>query len=120
MAGVVQVPWYATGFRGDAMEEALAEIAPVALRYGAASYHVYRFREDRYRFIQFSAFESKLDWERYWEGDEFIDWRVRHASWFQVPVLYGWADLTAHGEVAQEPESSGQSLAGGRAQGDTI
>ena len=24
------------------------------------------------------------------------------SSWFQVPVLYGWHDLTAHGEIAAE------------------
>jgi hypothetical protein len=35
MAGVVYVPWYATVFRGDKLEEKVAEIAPVALRYGA-------------------------------------------------------------------------------------
>ncbi|MCW3030549.1 MAG: hypothetical protein JWM66_682, partial [Solirubrobacterales bacterium] len=27
MAGVVHVPWYATGFRGDQLEAALADIA---------------------------------------------------------------------------------------------
>ena len=35
MAVVFTVPWYATGFRGDQLEAALQEIAPVALRYGA-------------------------------------------------------------------------------------
>ena len=24
-----------------------------------------------------------------------IDFRARHSSWYQVPVLYGWWDLTA-------------------------
>ena len=33
--GTVIIPWYATGFRADAFEAALNEIAPVALRYGA-------------------------------------------------------------------------------------
>ena len=36
------IPWYATGFRGDSFEEALQEIAPVALRYGATQYWIYR------------------------------------------------------------------------------
>ena len=39
MAGVVHIPWYATGFRGDKLEAALAEIAPIALRYGATQLH---------------------------------------------------------------------------------
>ena len=42
MSGVVIVPWYATGFRADAFEVALNEVAAVAMRYGAESYHVYR------------------------------------------------------------------------------
>ena len=59
MAGVVHIPWYATGFRGDELEAALAEIAPVALRYGARSYAVYRYRDDRYKFLQMAEFERK-------------------------------------------------------------
>ena len=30
MAGVVHVPWYATGLRGDDLAVALAEISPIA------------------------------------------------------------------------------------------
>jgi hypothetical protein len=119
-AGVVHVPWYATGFRGDALEEALAEIASISLRYGASNYHVYRYREDRYRFLQASAFEDKMGWDRYWHGDEFIEFRVRYSSAYQVPVLYGWVDLVSHGEVTAPPETTGETLAGGRAQGDTV
>mgnify|MGYP003491537262 CR=1 FL=1 len=35
MAGVVNIPWYSTLFRGDQFEVALREIAPICLRYGA-------------------------------------------------------------------------------------
>ncbi len=38
MAGTVIVQWYATGFRGDAFEAAVSEVAAVAMRYGASSY----------------------------------------------------------------------------------
>jgi hypothetical protein len=100
MAGVVHIPWYSTGFRGDQLEAALAEIAPVALRYGATSYSVFRYRDDRYKFQQTAAFESKVDWERYWLGPEFIDFRVLCSGWYQVPVVYGWTDLIAAGEIA--------------------
>lgn len=101
MAGVVHIPWYATGFRGDKLEAALAHIAPVALRYGATSYQVFRYRDDRYKFLQTAEFESKMDWERYWAGQEFIDFRVIHSSFYQVPVLYGWTDLVAGGGVQE-------------------
>jgi len=99
MAGTVIIPWYATGFRGDAFEEALNEVAAAALRYGATSYAVYRSRDDKYRFQQLAAFEAYLEWERYWEGSEMTFFRTTHSSWYQVPVLYGWWDRTAGGSV---------------------
>ncbi len=101
MAGTVIVPWYATGFRSNGFEEALNEVAAVALRYGATSYAVYRSRDDKYKFQQFATFDEHIDWERYWEGNEMIHFRARHSSWYQVPVLYGWWDQTAAGAVAQ-------------------
>jgi hypothetical protein len=103
MAGTVIVPWYATGFRSDPFEVALNEIAAVALRYRASSYAVYRSRDDRYRFQQFAAFAEHLDWERFWDGPEMTDFRVRHSGWYQVPVLYGWWDLTAGASIEGDP-----------------
>jgi hypothetical protein len=106
MAGSVQIPWYATVFRGDQLEEALKEIAPLALRYGAKEYAVYRSRDDRYRFNHTAYFETKTQWESYWNGPEFIEWRSVYTSWYQVPVLYVWNDVVAAGrsEVAEAAE----------------
>ena len=118
MAGVVHIPWYATGLRGDKLEAALAGIAPIAVRYGARTYSVHRFREDRYKFLQTAEFESKLDFDRYWHGPEFIDFRVLCSSWYQVPVQYSWSDVVASGTL--EPEESARettSIAGGEAAG---
>jgi hypothetical protein len=103
MAGTVIVPWYATGFRADGFEAALNDIATVALRYGASSYTVYRSKDDRYRFQQLAHFAEHLDWERYWDGPEMTDFRTRHSGWYQIPVLYGWWDLTAGGNIESEP-----------------
>jgi hypothetical protein len=100
--GTVIIPWYATGFRADALEAVLNEIAPIALRYGASSYAVYRSRDDRYKFQQLAYFERHLDWERYWDGPEMIELRVRYSGAYQVPVLYGWWDLTVSGGLAAE------------------
>ena len=106
-AGAVHIPWYATLFRADAFAEALEEIAPVALRYGATDYAVYRSRDDFYKFVHSVTFESKLEWERYWTGPEFNDWRAHYTSWYQVPVLYVWHDVIASGRtelgVSQSP-----------------
>ena len=118
MAAAVHIPWYATLFRGDKLEIALREIAPVSLRYGATDYAVYRARDDRYKFLQIASFPDKLSFEAYWYGDEFIGWRADYSSWFQVPVVYAWHDLTIGGrlggEVDQEaaPTSAGESGGG--------
>jgi hypothetical protein len=109
--GTVIIPWYATGFRGNALAEALNEVAPVALRYGADSYAVYRSRDDKYRFQQLAHFQGSLEWERYWEGPEMIELRTRYQGSYQVPVLYGWWDLTARGGLLEEP-SGGRAGAG--------
>ena len=36
-----------------------------------------------------------------------IDFRTRHSSWYQVPVLYGWWDRTAGGAVASGHPGNG-------------
>ncbi len=113
MAGTVIVPWYATGFRADDFETALGEVAATALRYGASTYAVYRQRDDRYRFQQLAAFEEYLQWERFWEGPEMTYFRAKHSSWYQVPVLYGWWDLTASGGIAEEVVAAGNGHGNG-------
>jgi hypothetical protein len=102
--GVVLIPWYATGFRADAFAEALGEIAPVAMRYGASQYAVYRSREDRYRFLQSATFDDHGAFDRYWYGEEFSRFRTERSSWYQVPVLYYWNDLVTAG--ALEPQAA--------------
>jgi hypothetical protein len=117
MGGTVIVPWYATGFRGDAFEAALNEVAATALRYGAGSYAVYRARDDRYKFQQLAFFAEHLDWERYWNGPEMTEFRVRHSSWFQVPVLYGFWEKTAGGAVLEPALPRGDGRGDGRGGG---
>jgi hypothetical protein len=117
MAGVVHVPWYATVFRGDKLEAKVAEIAPIALRYGASAYAVHRNRDDRYKILQTATFENKLDWDRYWSGPEFTRFRQAAQSLYQVPVLYSWNDVTIEGYLAEERERAGVAPS---SEGDTI
>jgi hypothetical protein len=114
-AGIVHIPWYATVFRADKLAVALKEIAPVALRYGATEFAVHRSRDDMYKFLQFARFERKLDWERYWQSEEFIQWRADYVSWYQVPVLYVWNDIVLEGGVGEDFVS-----ATAPAEGDTL
>ena len=117
--GVVNIPWYATGFRADRLEAALAGIAPIALRYGARSYQVHRFRDDRYKFLQTAEFDTKLDFDRYWNGPEFVDFRVLCSGWFQAPMTYGWSDLVIAGTLdAEEDAHASRGLADAAPTGD--
>lgn len=108
MAGSVHVPVYATGLRGDQMEEALGEISRLSLRYGASHFTVYRSNDDRYKFVAVYHFEDKLDWERYWAGKEFARWRATHLGWYQVPLLYQWHDVTATGSMGPTAAEAGE------------
>jgi hypothetical protein len=99
MAGIVHVPWYATVFRGDKLEAAVAEIAPAALRYGATMYQVQRNRDDAYKILQMAAFETREQWESYWYGPEFNRFRAVNQSLYQIPLLYTWNDLVVEGHT---------------------
>jgi hypothetical protein len=99
MSGFVHVSWYATGFRGDQLQAELERVTPLATRYGATQYVVYRSREDRYRFLQAIEFEEHIDWERFWSGPEMTDFRIYCQGWFQVPVAYAWNDLVCQGSA---------------------
>ncbi len=102
MAGVVHIPWYATLFRGDKLADAVCEVAAVSIRYGATQYRVHRSRDDAYRITQLVWFESRLDWERYWEGPEMLAFRASNSGKFQVPVLYVWHDEIAEDMLVSE------------------
>jgi len=99
MAGVVHLPVYATGFRGDDVHASLEKLAPITMRYGATKYEVFRSRDDRYKFLMSVDFDSHDGWEAFWYGPECTDWRASCSSWFTVPLLYVWNDRIAAGEV---------------------
>jgi hypothetical protein len=98
MAGVVNIQWYATGFRGDQLQAELTRVSAIATQYGATHYAVYRSRDDRYRLLQLLEFEEHADFDRYWHGPEMIEMRTFCSGWYQVPLQYSWADLVASGE----------------------
>ncbi len=104
---VLHLPFYATGFRGDDLEAALQQIAPIALRYGARGYEVFRSRDDRYKFLLSLEFDAKHDWDAFWFGEEFTDMRAACSGWYQVPLLYAWQDLVCSGAL-REPAAAGE------------
>jgi len=109
--GVMWVAWYATIFRQETLALSVAEVAPIALRYGATRYAVQRNLDDRYRITQITWCNDKEDWYRYWDGPEMIEFRAANAGRFQIPINYWWHEEIAAGELgpevpleAQEPE----------------
>src|SRR3954466_14960721 len=115
-AGVVHIPWYATVFRGDKFQAALEIIAPLALRYGATDYRVYRSRDDSYKFLHMSTFEEKEDFERFWYGPDFSAWRAEYSSFYQVPIVYVWNNLVLSGSLPGTPAHTESAPA----EGDTV
>ncbi|HET6447748.1 MAG TPA: hypothetical protein VFG31_01465 [Conexibacter sp.] len=105
MAGVVHIPWYATLFRGDKLAAAVSEAAAASIRYGATQYKVHRSRDDAYRLLLMVWFESRLDWERYWEGPEMVALRTNHMGHYQVPLLYSWNEELVSDVI--EPAANG-------------
>lgn len=109
MTGVVHLPVYATGFRGDDIEASLQQLAPISLRYGATRYEVFRSRDDRYKFLMAIDFDDHAGWDAFWFGPEFTDWRVACSSWYTVPLLYMWNDRVSAGEV-HDPVAAGDAV----------
>jgi hypothetical protein len=97
MSGVVHIPWYATGFRGEQLQKELIRVSAIATRYGATGYAVHRNRDDRYKFLQMLEFDEHSDFNRYWQGPELMDFRTYCQGWYQVPVLYSWNDIVTEG-----------------------
>jgi hypothetical protein len=102
MSEVVHVKWYATLLRGDLFADAVAEMSPTALRYGATRYAVQRSADDRYNILQMLWFENHGDWYRFWEGPELVEFRARYSGKYQVPITYAVHEELAHGELGPQ------------------
>ncbi|MFZ0092217.1 MAG: hypothetical protein WAL63_22140 [Solirubrobacteraceae bacterium] len=102
MADLVWVKWYATVLRKDSFAAEVARAAPIALRYGATQYQVHIDNDDRYRITQMTWVPSRVDWYRYWDGPEMIEFRARNLGRYQIPITYAWADEIAAGALGPQ------------------
>ncbi len=102
MSEVVHIKWYATILRGDLFADAVAEMSPIALRYGATRYAVHRSDDDRYNILQMIWFADHGDWYRFWEGPELVEFRARYTGKFQAPITYTVYEEVAAGELGPE------------------
>jgi hypothetical protein len=107
-SGVVYIPFYCTVWRQEIFPPAIAEIAPLALRYGATRYQVHQSRDDRYKVTLMAWFDSKDQFYSWYDGPEMIEFRRRWMGKYQVPVVYVWHNELAAGEMGPgvlEPEA---------------
>jgi len=98
--GTVQIPWYATGLRGDDLADALSEIAPTALHYGATAYSLTRSRDDKYKFLLTADFPEYEGFTNWWEGKEFQAFRTHYSGYYGISVIYNWADTLVSGTAS--------------------
>ena len=105
MEDLVWVQWYATVLRQNVFAEAVAEVAPIALRYGATQYQVHVNDDDRYKITQMTWVPNHAAWYSFWEGPEMIEFRARYSGKYQVPIVYAWADEFASGSRAEGVEN---------------
>ena len=109
MADLMWVQWYATVLRQNVFAEAVAEVAPIALRYGATQYQVHVNDDDRYKITQMTWVPNHAAWYSFWEGPEMIEFRARYSGKYQVPIVYGWADEIASGSLATTVEDHSEA-----------
>ena len=93
------VAFYATGLRGDDMEAALQQLAPIASRYGASHWAVYRSGDDQYRFLLIVDFPEKQAFQHFWYGDEAQEFRIEMSGKYQNPVVYAPHEVTVEGSA---------------------
>lgn len=93
------VSFYATGLRGDDLSVALDQLAPIASRYGASHWSVHRSTDDLYKFLLVVNFSDKIGFQKFWYGDEAVDFRAGMAGAFQNPVVYVPHEITVSGDA---------------------
>ena len=100
--GVVHLPVYATGFRGDDVEAALQQLAPLSVNYGATRYDVYRSRDDRYRFLHVDRVRRQgAVGARSGTARSSPTGAAACSSWYTVPLLYVWNDNVSSRHAAR-------------------
>lgn len=98
----VLINWVANPFRGDRLEEAWQPAAAAVTKYGARAWAWTRSKDDPLTFMQFAAFEKKIDFERYWFSPEIAEARIQIAGLYQVPLLPVWFETVGWGVISDD------------------
>lgn len=100
MARCVEIEWSITPFRSDKFIELWKPYAELVTDYGASGYALLRSTEDSLIVRQLAYFDSKDDWNRYWNSDKLIEARQKASGYYVVPVIYHWHEVVTEGRVA--------------------
>jgi hypothetical protein len=111
MADLMVVKWYATVLRQNMFAERVAEIAPIALHYGATQYRVHVDNDDRYKINQMTWVPDHKNWYAFWEGPEMIEFRARWMGKYQIPITYAWVTEIALGGADAEVTRTHEGVA---------
>jgi hypothetical protein len=103
--GVVEINWVANPFRGDDFEAAWRPYSEAVLRFGATAWALLRAKDDKLLFTQLAVFESKLDFERYWDSEEISEARIRVNGLYTVPLQPKWHSVAGSGQLVREEVS---------------
>jgi len=98
--GVIEIVWFANPFRGNDFEAFWTPHAEAVLRYGATAWAFLRSKDDHLKFTQFAAFETKLDYDRYWQSEELSSARAGASGLFQLPVAPVWHAVVGSGRLS--------------------
>ena len=67
----------------------------------------YEYTHSKSPSSQTATFPTKLQFERYWYGPEFVAFRAQYSSWYQVPLVYEWHDRIVLGALEPEVVAAG-------------
>lgn len=101
MAKCVEIQWNVTPFRSDEFLEIWEPHAAAVIDFGARGYSLLRSLEDTLIVTQLAYFETKDEWEAYWNSDRLIAARRAVSGMHQVPVVYAWQEIVTEGAVAE-------------------
>ncbi|MFY9488782.1 MAG: hypothetical protein WAP35_08845 [Solirubrobacterales bacterium] len=107
----VELIWHITPFRSDKFIETWQPYAELAINYGAKGYMLVRQADDELIVKQYAFFESKADWERYWNSDALIRGRAEISGYFTVPQLYTWQEVHSLGFVEEPADAPAAATA---------
>lgn len=95
MTEVCVLDWHIAPFRADRWLDTWESAAARMPAFGAKSWSLTRGVDDPLSFRQYSVWESRSDFERYWFSEEIETARAAVIDLYDLPLLPSWHTLLA-------------------------